>query len=475
MLKTTCLSQSATTRPTRALLKRMSGPAVVVGMTNEALPTRTTCGAKFYASIQSLMAHTVFRKAICLLLVRRVRGLRFIRWVTATPGAFRSIAKRAILYWGEVGPDATEDTEIGPKGYDELNQARGPGNHGWPYFIGENRAYPYFDFEADQPMDPKDPAKPINSSVNNTGLQELPPAIPAFISYPYGVSERFPEVGSGGRSATGGPVYRRADFDNPARPFPAYYEGKWLAADLARGWIMAITMDENSDYVSMERFLPSYKPAEIIDIKFGPQGDLYVLEYGSRWFRDSEDDKLVRIEYNAGNRTPYVAVSSNKKGGQVPFETQLSSKGSVDYDGDELQYRWVIANDAGGDKREFSEADPIVKVEQAGVYTATLTVTDPAGASNSASLSLIAGNEPPSVEMDITGNSSFFFPDTPFRYAVSVADEEDGEDIDPSHVAISIDYVSEGFDYAEVIQGQRSVDASTRFAVGESVDGTHRL
>ena len=86
----------------------------------------------------------------------------------------------------------------------------------------------------------------------------------------------------------------RADFDNPARPFPAYYEGKWLAADLARGWIMAITIDENGNYESMERFLPDYSPAEIIDIKFGPEGDLYVLEYGSQWFRDSDDDKLVR-------------------------------------------------------------------------------------------------------------------------------------------------------------------------------------
>ena len=36
-------------------------------------------------------------------------------------------SKTGYIYWGEVGPDANEDTEAGPKGYDELNQARRTG------------------------------------------------------------------------------------------------------------------------------------------------------------------------------------------------------------------------------------------------------------------------------------------------------------------------------------------------------------
>ena len=51
--------------------------------------------------------------------------------------------------------------------------------------------------------------------------------------------------------------------------------------------------EENGDYKAMERFLPSYQPIEPIDIKFGPNGDLYVLEYGSNWFRKSDNSKLV--------------------------------------------------------------------------------------------------------------------------------------------------------------------------------------
>src|SRR6185437_5754704 len=52
------------------------------------------------------------------------------------------------LYWGEVGPDAGEDSldTRGPRGYDEVNQARAAGNFGWPYFVGNNYPYHEYDF-----------------------------------------------------------------------------------------------------------------------------------------------------------------------------------------------------------------------------------------------------------------------------------------------------------------------------------------
>ncbi len=44
------------------------------------------------------------------------------------------------LYWGEVGPDAGENSEKrGPRGYDEMNQARKAGYYGWPLFVGDNK------------------------------------------------------------------------------------------------------------------------------------------------------------------------------------------------------------------------------------------------------------------------------------------------------------------------------------------------
>jgi cytochrome c len=384
-------------------------------------------------------------------------------------------SKTGFLYWGEVGPDATNDSEIGPRGYDELNQARKPGNFGWPYFVGNDQAFPVFDYANSKPLEKKDPKKPMNNSPNNTGLTELLPTSPSFIYYPYGVSEKFPEVGTGSRSATGGPVFHKSDFAASAkRPFPDYYEGKWIATDFSRGWIMAITMEANGDYKSMERFMSNYHPIEPIDMKFGPDGDLYVLEYGNRWFGKGEGSKLVRIEYNAGNRKPLVEVAAAKNGGgTVPTKIKLSSEGTKDYDGDVLKYEWKVVADAGGTPKVYTTANPEVTLDKAGAYTATLTVTDTKGSKNSASVKMIAGNEPPEVSFNVIGNKSFFFADKPLTYSVSVNDKEDGSidagKISPEKVAVSIDYTTEGFDYAEVIQGQRSVDASARFAVAQAL------
>jgi len=381
-------------------------------------------------------------------------------------------SKTGWLYWGDIGPDATEDSEIGPKGYDELNQARKPGFFGWPYFVGPNAAYPIFDYVAGEPGPKKDPKKPINNSVNNTGLKELPPVAPPFIYYPYSSSAEFPLVGSGSRCSVGGPIYHRADRPLAKRPWPSYYEGKWIATDLSRGWIMAISMKANGDYDSMEQFLPSYHPIEPIDIKFGPDGDLYIMEYGSVWFGKSDNAKLVRIEYNAGNRKPVVVASTNKQGGTVPLNITLSSAGTYDADGDALKYSWKVTT-GGGQPKMYTTANPAITLTKPGVYKAALTVTDAKGAHNSKTVQIIAGNEAPVVKINLADNNSFFFNNKPINYAINVTDKEDGSleagTINAGHVAVSINYTSEGFDVAELTQAQRSVDASTKFAVAQSL------
>ncbi|SDL26300.1 cytochrome c [Catalinimonas alkaloidigena] len=387
-------------------------------------------------------------------------------------------SKTGYLYWGEVGPDASEDTEEwGPRGYDEFNQAREAGFFGWPYFIGDNKPYFDYDHANEQVGAPFDTAHVINDSPNNTGLRELPAPHKAFIWYPYGPSEEFPLVGSAGRNATGGPVFRQADFTNAARPFPRYFEGKWLIVDFMRGWIMAVTMDENGNYESMERFLPGESFSSAIDMDFSPTGDLYVLEYGSAWFRGNDNARLVRIEYNAGNRKPQVMASADKLAGALPLQIKLSSEGTKDYDKYDqgaLTYQWQVTG-PDGNATTYDEANPTVTFEQPGTYQAQLTVTDTKGEKNSQSLEVKAGNAPPQVTLDLTqGNQSFFFPNQPLTYAVQVSDQEDGSladgSIQPPQVAVNFDYVPESFDPIEIAQNHRNAEeAAARFVAGTAL------
>ncbi|EAZ81796.1 PQQ-dependent sugar dehydrogenase [Algoriphagus machipongonensis] len=382
------------------------------------------------------------------------------------------------LYWGEVGPDASIDSIWGPRGYDEFNQAKGPGFFGWPYFIGNNYPYTSHDYETETFGEFYDVNNPVNESVNNTGLRELPtPVIPAFIWYPYGVSEEFPLVGSSGRSATGGPVFRKADFA-PDAPFtfPAYYEGKWLIVEFMRGWIMSVSMDENGDYQSMERFLPNDTFSSAIDMDFGPDGALYVLEYGSAWFRGNSNSRIVKIEYNAGNRKPNVHASADKLAGAIPFTTNFSAEGTNDfddYDEGNLKYSWAIKS-SDGSAVELEGPNPSYTFENAGEYQATLTVTDTKGESNSASLDLIAGNEEPVVIIDFDGkNRTFYFGESSLNYQVQVSDKEDGSSADGSikanEVAVTFDYVPAGFDPIEIASKQSGAESMAVLTIGKNL------
>jgi cytochrome c len=331
------------------------------------------------------------------------------------------------LYWGDVGPDAARDSaQRGPAGHDEVGQARRAGNFGWPYFVGDNKAYFDVDYATMQAKGQFDPARPTNDSPNNTGLNELPPAQKAFIWYPSGPSAEFPLVGTGGRTAMAGPVYYRDDFKSAARAFPAYYDRKLLAYEWMRGWIMAVTMDANGNLASMERFMPGEKFSNPIDMQFAPDGDLYVLEYGTRWFQGNDDARLVRIEYNAGNRAPTVMAAVDQPAGALPLQVKLSSAGTADADEDALRYQWTIRRGATV-VRTLTEPDPTLTLDQPGVYTAQLAVTDAQGARGTAQVRIVAGNEPPKVDIDVAaGNRTFFFPGAPIRYAVRVTDREDG-------------------------------------------------
>lgn len=223
---------------------------------------------------------------------------------TRNPYSISVDPKTGYLYWGDIGPDARADTTRedhtgpqGPIGYDEINQAREAGNFGWPFFVGNNYAYNEYDYATGTPGPVFDPEHPVNRSPHNTGIEELPPARPAFIWYPYTESEEFPEVGTGGRNAMAGPVYHTDLYPEETR-LPGYYNGKLFIYDWIRDWIQVVTLSPEGDFVKMEPFMQNTEFNSIMDLEAGPDGQLYVLEYGSGWFAQNPDAGLARIDFN---------------------------------------------------------------------------------------------------------------------------------------------------------------------------------
>lgn len=353
--------------------------------------------------------------------------------------------KTGWLYEGEVGPDASTDSAgRGPRAYDEFNQVREPGNFGWPYFGGNNQPYYEYDFETGVSGKPFNPLHPENHSRLNTGLTALLPAKGAMIWYSAVPSTEFPLMGWGARSAIGGPVFRKADFKGKNH-FPDYYEGKWLITEWLRNWIMVVSMDEQGNYKSMEPFLPGMPVAGAMDLQFGPDGCLYVLEYGKGWFRQNDDSKLVKIEYNPGNRAPVAKIVADRVYGRLPLTVQLTSEGTKDFDGDALSFSWQVP----GTPLAFNTPDATMTFDKEGVYKVLFTVTDDKGAAATDTVTIYAGNSAPEVNISLKkGNQTFFFPDRDIEYEVTVKDAEDGTlpgTIPPDKVFVNMTYSAEGF------------------------------
>jgi cytochrome c len=367
--------------------------------------------------------------------------------------------KNSFLYWGEVGPDAGEDSLAtrGPRGYDEVNQARKAGYFGWPLFVGNNYAYRNYNYETGENGDAYDPAHPVNLSRNNTGLKDLPPAQPAFIWYPYAASHDFPEVGTGGRNAMAGPVYYTVMFPKETR-LPDYYNGKLIIYDWIRGWMKAVTTLPNGDFDVMEPFMEHTKLHNCIDMETGPDGKLYLLEYGSGWFAKNEDAGLSRIDFIAGNRPPKIAsINIDKTTGSLPFAIKATVE-AADPEKEKLKYIWDLGNKT---TKETDAPELNYTYDKAGDYKISVTVKDSQGDSaKSNALEVYAGNETPVVDIQVNGgNKSFYIPGLPFNYSITVTDKNDTSKIDPANLFVSVEY-AQGFDKAASTMGHQQGEAA---------------
>ena len=335
--------------------------------------------------------------------------------------------RTGILSWGDVGPDAGGDGPRGSRGYDEINRAPQAGNFGWPYFIGDNFTYPIVDFATGEIGKPLDRAAPENHSVNNTGSTVLPPATPAFVYYPGGPSDAFPEAGSGGRTACAGPVYYHdASLESPTK-FPAAFDSTLFAYDWSRNGFWALHLASDGSLERMERFLPQRTFVRPIDMVFDHQGSLLVIEYGETW-GVNPDARLVRIDYASGNRTPVAVAKAADAVGREPLLVRFSAAESTDKDGDPLAYRWVAVGSGEhpsrrllGDASELTAAFP-----DPGVFTVELEVSDPHGGRSTTSLPVVVGNAMPEVQFLEPQDGDFFDPGQPIHYRLAVRDSEDG-------------------------------------------------
>ncbi|NUK10496.1 ThuA domain-containing protein [Streptomyces lunaelactis] len=333
------------------------------------------------------------------------------------PFRFSVDKKTGIVYVGDYGPDAgTADPKRGPGGQVEFARVTKPGNFGWPFCTGNNNAYVDYDFATKTSGATFDCAAPKNESPYNTGLVDLPPAQPAWIPYDGG---SVPEFGTGSESPMGGPVYRYDAASTSPVKFPEAYDGDFFAGEFGRRWIKRIEQGADGAVQSINPV--PWTGTQIMDMAFGPDGALYVLDYGTAWFGGDENSGLYRIENATGGRSPVAEAAANKTSGKAPLRVAFSSAGTTDGDGDALTYAWDF-----GDGGKSTEANPTYTYKKNGTYTATVTAKDPGGRTGSAGVHVVVGNTAPNVTLELPAEGTLFSFGDEIPFKVKVSDPEDG-------------------------------------------------
>lgn len=333
------------------------------------------------------------------------------------------------VYWGEVGPDAQNDNPArGPMGYDEFNVAKAPGNFGWPLCIGKNRPYVEYDFATGTSGQPYDcDGGPTNNSPNNTGLTKLPPVQPAWLPYPYRVSDEWPELGTGGRLAVGGPSYHYdQDLDSETK-LPEYYDNTTFIADWTRNAIFEVKKDDAGNALSLNRFLPHNTFLRPIDMELGPDGALYVIEWGTNYGGSGRGDPnwdsgIYRLDYlRPGERAPVAKAAATPSSGHAPLTVRFANQSTDPDVGQTLTHAWDFNGDGVTDD---TTANPTHTFTTTGTHRARLVVTDSTGRRTAATITVTVGNTAPKVEITGPADGQVFDWGNPIPYQLNVTDPD---------------------------------------------------
>ncbi|MET7958649.1 PQQ-dependent sugar dehydrogenase [Streptomyces sp. NPDC005317] len=332
-----------------------------------------------------------------------------------------------VVYLGDYGPDAgTASAARGPAGQVEFNRITKAGNYGWPYCTGRNDAYADHNFATSASGAAFSCSAPRNTSPNNTGLTDLPAAQPAWIPYDGG---SVPEFGSGSESPMGGPVYRYDAASTSPVKFPESFDGDFFAGEFGRKWVKRIEQAGDGTVQSVNAF--PWQGTQVMDMAFGPDGALYVLDYGTGYFNGDENSAVYRIENVTGGRSPLAQVSADRTSGTSPLTVRFSSAGTSDPDGDPLTYAWKF-----GDGGTSTAAGPSHTYTANGQYTAELTVSDGTGRTATASVAVTVGNTAPTVKLELPLDGRIIDPGAAVPFRVTVTDPEDGT-VDCSKVKVT--------------------------------------
>jgi len=209
------------------------------------------------------------------------------------------------LAWGEVNYQTTND---------EYNLLTTPAFTGFPYFHRNNVATPGTITPA------KSVSAPTNTSVLNTGVQQLPPATPAVVWHGTAITDSTFST----NVAMGGDIYVYDRNLKSAVKFPPHFHHVWLLMPSISGNnpLYSVRVDSNTVKptgvpVRLDNGLLAITTApanmrRAVQVSYGPDGALYFLNYGGGDYNTTANSGVLRVTYNGACKLSGVAISPFK-------------------------------------------------------------------------------------------------------------------------------------------------------------------
>jgi hypothetical protein len=299
----------------------------------------------------------------------------------------------------------TDRLDRSPAGTCEWNLLNKPGNHGWPFCVGDNSPansmtrWNYAGnvttgqkYDCSQEQVPSDirwaPEGQTPVEPTFDGLDTLPKPEKATVWKKYVPSSGVPNPGTqsamdfgdmsdGGMQPIAGPIYRYNANTASSGAFPAYYDGSWLinnrGTNLGGFWKEVKLRQDNNEMLRVNDWLPAnfagsaanQQNSMVIGTQFGDDGALYMTRYPVTCCRPGATSntavQIVKVSFESYEETtaptPTVELDPATPGAGRTYAdpvtlkfsaTDAAGDGQIRAGVDYIEHR-VILNGAAGD------------------------------------------------------------------------------------------------------------------------------
>ena len=272
-------------------------------------------------------------------------------------------------------------------------------NFGWPCYEGVNRQAGY------------DSA--------NLNICESLYASPGTVTSPYFAYHHTARVVPNESCPTGSSSIAGAQFAFAAgqSPYPTEYDDALFFADYSRDciWVMPKGADGLPAPGLVRTFVAG--AANPVNLQVGPTGELFYVDFDGGTIR--------RISYASTNRPPVARATATPTTGSAPLSVFFDGSASSDPDaGDTLAFAWDLDGDGAFD--DSTSTQPSWTYTSSGTYTATLRVTDPAGATATDAVVISVGNTAPVPVINTPAAGTLWKVGDTIMFSGGATDAQDG-------------------------------------------------